>query len=126
MAAMASQSLHSKISELWSTTSQTAYYLAYHYGLTEQSVRSMVVGINGPKKEHASLSAYHRAIGMKLIDKRLESGLDKVGYANSVGMSHFRLNKLEKGYYEITISELIKTELLDYIGKLDVSLLEQI
>lgn len=63
---------------------------------------------------------------MKLIDKRLESGLDKVGYANSVGMSHFRLNKLEKGYYEITISELIKTELLDYIGKLDVSLLEQI
>jgi len=117
-------STRQQVIELWETTGFNAKYIAYKFGLTEQSVRSIVQGIKGPKKEKHALSGYHRAIGMKLIDKRLESKLSRKEFAAACGMSHFRLSDLEKGYDEITISELIFAELLTDVALLDTALLE--
>lgn len=110
--------------DTWQTKSFNVKYLAYKFGLTENSVRSIVGGLKGPEKENHSLSAYHRAIGMKLIDMRLHSGLGIQDFAHTMGLTHFRLRELEKGYNEITISEIIRTGLLEYITALDAALLE--
>lgn len=108
----------------WLNTSWGVQYLAYKHGLSEQSVRAMVSGLKGPKKEQRSLSAYHRALGMKLIDKRVNSTLSKKDFASRIGMSHFRLSDLEKGYNDITISEIIRAGLSPDVALLDPALLE--
>lgn len=113
-----------KLVELWETTEFNSRYLAYKFGLTEKSVRSMVRGIKGPKKQQTALSGYHRALGMKLIDRRLTLRLGKKEFAKMCGMSHFRLRDLEKGYDDITISELIFAGLLNEATLLDATLLE--
>lgn len=122
---MSSQnSLKREIRHLWETTTWSARYIAHKYSLTEQSVRRLVTGVKGPKKEKKSLSAYHRAVGMKLIDKRQQSRLNKQEFAHACGMSHFRLNDLEKGYDDITITEILRTEILEELTLLDTTLLE--
>lgn len=121
---MVTMSIRNSVRHDWQTTSWNVKYLAFKYGLTEQSVRSMVSGLKGPEKEKRSLSAYHRALGLKLIDKRIRSSLNSKSFADSIGMSHFRLSDLEKGYDDIKISEIIYAELTDDIALLDPALLE--
>ena len=118
-------STRQQVIELWETTGFNAKYIAYKFGLTEQSVRSIVQGIKGPKKEKHALSGYHRAIGMKLIDKRLESKLSRKEFAAACGMSHFRLSDLEKGYSDITITEIVLADLLGELQTLDTQLLDK-
>ena len=116
-------SVKEKVRQDWIDTNYGVQYLAYKHGLTEQSVRRMVSGLEAGKREKRSLSAYHRALGMRLVDKRLESGLGKQDFAHSLGMSHFRLDDLEKGYNDITISEILRAGLQDGLDVLDATLL---
>lgn len=112
-----------KIQSLWQTTSQDARFLGYRFGISEQSVRMLVRGLPSPHKKRRALTAFHRALGMKIIDIRVKSRLDKTQFALMYGMSHRRLSDLEKGYNDITITEIIKFGLLDTLSSMDTALL---
>ena len=117
------EQIRQEIRDLWVTTPYDANYLAYKYGMATQSIRDIVKGVRTYPKERRALSAFHRTLGLALIDKRLDGGYDKGEFAKENGLSVQRLGNLEKGYHDITISELIKFYLLDHASQLDPTLL---
>lgn len=58
-----------------------------------------------------------------VVDNRLSSSYTKQAYAHAHGMTHVRLADIEKGYHDITITEIINLGLFDSITAMDTSLL---
>ena len=112
-----------KIKDLWQTTDLDARKLAYKFGILEASVRNIVKGLPHPEKVPYSLSKLHRVIGLMVADMRIASPWDNVAFASLHGISHKRLANIEKGYHDITITEIIKLGLLNEIASMDTSLL---
>lgn len=112
------------ICNYWQTNSWPVKYLSYRFRVTEQYIRNLVTGLEGPEKKKKSLSAYHRAIGQLLLDKRLKNHVNKIDFAKACGISYLRLNNLERGYDDITYTEILRTEILEQLTLLDTFLLE--
>jgi len=100
-----------------------AGYLAYKFGVSPKTIRNLVMGLKSPPKERKTLSKLHRTIGLMVIDNRLDSVYTKQAYAHAHGMTHVRLSDIEKGYHDITITEIINLGLFDAIAAMDSSLL---
>jgi len=112
-----------EVKDLWQNTDCDARYIAYKLGISEQTVRNTVRGLNSPPKQRKTLSKLHRVIGLLVIDKRLASPYTKQAFAQSHGITHVRLSDIEKGYHDITITEIINLGLFDSITAMDTSLL---
>lgn len=123
MTSFNSQDSRKEIRDLWLNSDMDAKYLAYKYGMSEQTIRNMVRGLKAPIKERRTLSRLHRAVGLLVVDKRLKSNYTKQAFANAHGMTHVKLSDIEKGQHDITITEIINLGILDSITGLDTTLL---
>ncbi len=101
-----------------------ARYLAHKFGMSEQSIRTTVRGLKSPPKERRTLSRLHREIGLRLSDIRLATLYGKRDFANHHGISPTKLSDIEKGYYDLTITDIINLGLFEFIAGMDRTLLE--